>query len=465
MDASRKRKILILPPVILGAAVLAYQFAFKEPPAQKPPAERVRHVRVIEAAETEIVPKAVGYGSVRPARVWDAVSQVSGRIVYVHPDFKKGAILKAGTEIVRISPTDYEIAIRQADANIRAGEAKLEELTVTEDNTRDSLEIERRSLEINEQELERARKLLSRGSVAQATVDQKQIDLLAQSKKVQDLTNSLRLLPTQRVAQQQQIAVYKTQLESAELDLERTSISMPFDGRMAEANVEITQYVGVGTVLGSADGMQTAEVEAQVPQSRFRTFIETMVGAGIETGTGTGTGTGVGRTTISQFVERFGLHAIVRLRFDDREVEWRGRVVRISDTVDPKTRTVGAIVAVDDTYARAVPGRRPPLIKGLFVEVELRAKPLPGKIVVPRSALHAGQLYIANDESRLEIRSVETGLVQGNLAVVSTGLEPGEKVVVSDLSPAISGMALKTTVDTDLAKRLRQEAAAERAAR
>jgi RND family efflux transporter MFP subunit len=457
MDASLKRKLLILPPVALGAAILVYQVAFKKPPAQKPPAERVRHVRVIEAAEMAVVPKAVGYGSVRPARVWNAVAQVSGRIVFVHPDFKKGATLAAGTEIVRISPTDYEIAIRQANANIRSGEAKLKELTVTGQNTRDSLKIERRSLGLKEQELARTRKLLRRGSAAQAAVDQKHIDLLAQSKKVQDLENSLRLLPTQTIAQEEQIAVYKSQLETAKRNLERTSITMPFDGRIAEAGVEITQYVGVGAALGSADGMQTAEIEAQVPQSRFRKLVEAMVGKD--------TGRRGIAANITQVFEEFGLHAIVRLRFDDRDVEWRGRVARISDTVDPKTRTVGAIVTVDNSYARAIPGQRPPLIKGLFVEVELRTKPIAGRMVVPRAALPTGRLYIVNAQNRLEIRPVQTGLVQGSLAVVSEGLKPGEKVIVSDLNPAIPGMALKTTVDPDLAKRLRAEAAAEGTAR
>lgn len=452
MDASLKRKLLILPPVILGAVVLAYQVAFKQPPEQNPPAERVRHVRVIQAVETEIVPKAVGYGSVRPGRVWDAVAQVSGRIDYVHPDFKKGAILKAGAEIARISPTDYEIAIKQAEANIRSGEAKLKELTVTEKNTRSSLKIEQRSFNIKEQEWERARELHKRGTVAQSTVDQEESDFLAQSKKVQDLKNSLELLPTQRLTQEEQIAVYRTKLETATLNLGRTSIKMPFDGRMAGANVEITQYVGIGTVLGSVDGMKTAEVEAQLPQSSFGKLIETMAGKGVPAG--------VTRNTLSQFVEQFGLHAIVRLRLADRDIEWRGQVVRISDTVDPKTRTVGAIVAVDNAYARAVPGQRPPLVKGMFVEVELRTKPLTGQLVVPRSALHAGNLYIVDGESRLEVRPVKTSLVQGNLAVISTGLMPGDKVVVSDLSPAIPGMALKSTTDTALAKRLAEEGAA-----
>lgn len=444
------RKILIIPPVALGAAILAYQISSKEAPKQNPPAERVRHVRVIEAEKTKVVPHVVGYGTVEPARVWQAVPQVNGRVLSVHEDFKKGAILPAGTEIVRIAATDYEIAIRQAEANIRSAQAALDELDVSEKNTRESLNVERALLKINEQELSRVERLLKQGTAAQALVDQEQRDALTQKTKVLSLENTLRLLPTQRATQQEQLEIYEAQLETAKVNLKRTRIVTPFDGRVAKENVEVTQYVGVGADLGTIDGIEAAEIDAQIPVSHFRRLAEVMVG--------TGSSAGIDRTTVKGFAKRFGLHAIVRLRLDARDVEWRGKVVRISDTVDPKTRTVGAIVVVDRPYARAVPGKRPPLVKGMFVEVELRTRPIDSQIIVPRSALHRDSLYIADKSGRLEIRPVQVRLVQGDFIVVGSGLAVGEKVVVSDLSPAIAGMALKATTDEQLAQRLRQQA-------
>ena len=44
--------------------------------------------------------------------------------------------------------------------------------------------------------------------------------------------------------------------------------------------------------------------------------------------------------------------------------------------------------------------------------------------------------------TRLVIRPVTIGLVQGDLAVVDSGIEPGERIVVSDLIPAVAGMLL-----------------------
>ena len=47
------------------------------------------------------------------------------------------------------------------------------------------------------------------------------------------------------------------------------------------------------------------------------------------------------------------------LRAGSDVIEWPARFARTSDTVDPKTRTIGAIVAVDGAYLQATPGRRP----------------------------------------------------------------------------------------------------------
>jgi len=444
------RKLLGIVPVILGGAVLVFIVANKRGPEQTPPEERVHNVRIIEAEALDLLPRIIGYGTAKPEKVWNAVPQVAGTVIRVHPNFRKGAILEAGTEVVRIAPVDYELAIARAEANIRSAEAQLRELIVSEENTRQSLAIEERALAVKEKELARKQKLLGRGAASQSSVDQEQRDTLAQRNKVRDLENKLNLLPTQTAVQREQKAVFEAELEAAKLDLERTVIRLPFHGRIAEANVEETQYAQVGQVLGVVDSVKTAEVEAQVPISRFRMLLEA---AG-----SSGAGDGLTPRSFVELAERFGIRALVRLRLGGRTVEWEGRFSRISDTIDPKTRTVGVIVAVDGSYAMAVPGERPPLAKGMFVEVEIRTKAVKGVIVVPRSALTDNRLLIVGDDDRLEIRKVETDIVQGGLAVIASGITPGTKVIVSDLSPAVDGMRINARLDEDLAADLRRQA-------
>jgi multidrug efflux pump subunit AcrA (membrane-fusion protein) len=161
---------------------------------------------------------------------------------------------------------------------------------------------------------------------------------------------------------------------------------------------------------------------------------------------------------VSRMGEILGLSAVVRLRGGDFAAEWKGRFDRLSDTIDPQTRTVGAIVTVEGAVQKVEAGVRPLLTKNMFVEVEVRGKSLPGRLVIPRSALHVDRVYVVNADSRLEIRKVEIAFFQTNFAVLKSGLRVSERVVVSDLIPAIAGMKLKPVPDEGLARSLAAEA-------
>ena len=65
------------------------------------------------------------------------------------------------------------------------------------------------------------------------------------------------------------------------------------------------------------------------------------------------------------------------------------------------------------------------------------------------------------EDDRLEIRTVRLGLIQPELVVVEQGLRPGERVVVSDIIPAIEGMLLEPRSDEALESRLRALATAQ----
>jgi hypothetical protein len=57
-------------------------------------------------------------------------------------------------------------------------------------------------------------------------------------------------------------------------------------------------------------------------------------------------------------------------------------------------------------------------------------------------------------KNRLQIRAVTLRLALGGVAVIESGLKAGERIVVSDLIPAIDGMLLDPVLDADAAARL-----------
>ena len=441
------RLVLFLVPVAVGAAAVGYAVMHREEPQRLPPEERTTPVRVVTAPAVEVVPRALGYGSVMPGRVWEAVGEVSGTVIYRHPELEKGAVLQAGTELLRIDPTDYRLAVAQIEANIRSTEAQLAVLDVRAANTKRSIAIEERSIALGRKELDRKRRLAKQGTISQAAVDQEERAVLVGEQGVQNLRNSMNLLPAERSVLEATLDQLRAQLETARRNLQRTTIVAPFHCRIAEVNVEKAQFAAQGKVLVVADSLDVAEVTAQVPLGTLLTLVPRDLDLPLDPG-----------APLPRIRDVAGLEAIVRLRTGRGDTEWPARFSRMSDTVDPRTRTVGVIVAVDDPYRQVVPGERPPLVKNMYVEVEIRGRARPGAVVVPRGALYGREVRIAGADDRLRVREVEVDFVQTNFVVVASGVEAGERVVVSDLPFAADGMRLAPVEDQEALAALVAEA-------
>ena len=442
----KPRKWLIIIPVALAIAAFMWLLRNRSEPEQAALSEVIYPVQVIQVPGLTVIPRATAYGNVEPGRVWEAVAEVSGRIMALHPNLKKGELIPADTEILKIDTSDYQLVLHQIEADVQAVEAQLAELQVREANTEASLAIEREALQLTETDLARLSKLLRDGTVTQSAFEQEQRAVLGQRQSVQNLTNTLNLIPSQRAVLDAQLERLQVQKESAQLNLERTVLAMPFTGRIAQVNVERAQFVRQGEVLAVADSIDVAEITVQLPISRLRPLVQP-------------DSQPVGDASMADARRVLALDAVVRLPGSGLDVNWPARFLRASDAVDPRTRSLGIVVAVDEPYRQAQPGIRPPLIKGMFAEVELRGKAQPGRVVVPLSALHEGHVYAVDPEQRLRRRKVELAAEHDDFAVVASGLNAGERIIVSDLPVAIDGMRVEPFPDPEVLGRLEQAAA------
>ncbi len=436
------KKILIIPIIAIGVAIFIFLVKTREQPQKIPYVEPTVSVRVIEVPMVNVIPRALAYGNIQPETVWEAVAEVRGKIVEKHKQLKQGALLKSGTLLLRIDPTDYQLAIAQSQANMQSIQAKLEESKIKGKNTRLSLRIEEQVLNVARQELNRLRKLLKRKVVSTDSADKQERTVLTQKQKVQSLKNIINLLPAERKILAAQLAVAKTQLKGAKLDLKRTKIILPFDARIAQVNVEKSQFTQQGKVLVVADSIDIAEVSAQIAMQKMRHLLQPTTE----------------EVDLGNLPKVFGISAIVRLIDGDFKSKWEGRFVRASDALDLQTRMMGIVIAVDNSYRQASPGVRPPLLKNMFVEVELRGKARPNRLIIPRSVLHDKQVYVVNQESRLEKRDLDIDFFQTNFIAIKKGLKKGEQVIVSDLIPAIEGMLIKPVIDQMMTNALLNEA-------
>lgn len=90
-----------------------------------------------------IAPLAIGFGKVEPKVEWKAIAEVTGKIVYRHPELEKGKVIPAGTEVLKIDPLDYELKLTQAQADLKSSQTSLAKLNQEEQNLNQTLKIEK----------------------------------------------------------------------------------------------------------------------------------------------------------------------------------------------------------------------------------------------------------------------------------------------------------------------------------
>jgi RND family efflux transporter MFP subunit len=388
---SSKAKIL-LPLVVLAVGGLAAVAIVRARPkverqetAVLPPL-----VRVIEVSKEDRRLDVSSQGTVAPLVESDLVAEVAGRLDWVSPSFAEGGFFRRGETLLRIDDRDYGVAFSQAEAGVAQARVRLE-------------------LELAEAELARQEwKDLGEGD-----------------------PSSLALREPQLAETRAALQAAEGTLEKARLDLERTRIAAPFDGRVLTKLADLGQFVSRGTRLGTVYSTDAAELRLPVSKQEL-VFLDVDLGIQDEGSAADG--------------------PEVELRGDmgGRTYVWSARVVRTGGAFDPRTRMLPLFARVEDPFGRLPPSAGPPLPMGLFVEAEIAGRLAEEVIVLPRSAVRDGsQVLVVDDESRLRFRTIDILRTHRDEVVVEGGLETGELVCVSPLEAVVDGMAVRTLLETE----------------
>jgi multidrug efflux pump subunit AcrA (membrane-fusion protein) len=368
-----------------------------------------------------LVPVARGWGNVRAADTWTAVSEVRGTVIWRHADLAEGRVVAAGAPILRIDPADYQLAIAQAEADLAALQAEVAQIEAEALNTQRVLALEEARLALTESDAARTRELVAQGTAPQARADEAERAVLAARRVTVELQNALALIAPRTERNAAQMARTQAALARAQRDLAHTEITAPFDMRITSAPADLYQVVAIGQTLAAGEGLDRAEILAQVPIPAFQRLLSgfSMDGNIIEAMRASPADVGV---------------AVVPVGNPGQS--------RIEPALDPRARTVQVVIEVADPFTGANPPERIPLVSNVQVEVTLTGAPLDDVVTVPETALHGGMVYLSDDRNRLELRPVEVAFRQAGQAVIAAGLDPGEWLILDDIAPAIPGLSL-----------------------
>jgi len=419
------QRLLIAPPIILGAAVLIVAPSMKAEPPKVEQTGGSKVVRVMKVKPASIQPTAIGYGYTQPAQEWNAQAEVEGRVIWVSDNFKNGAFVNQGEPLVRLDDSAYLLAITKLNAELDVAKLKDETIGV-------SYSIAEQDYKLQKEEYARTERLAKTGHLSQTEKDKAKRDLLSKQQSLQNLKNEQAI----NIAEQQ---VLNAELEIAKRDLSHTEIRAPYDIRITATDIDVEEYVNKGQTILQSDGMGSVEVLAQFSIGKMRPLR---------------------RNTQAQSFDNSlhsDLEATVTLNTGSKLLQWQGVVDRTGGTIDAQTQSQTIIVRVPEPYQQAQPGQKPPLIRDTFVKVALKSPELKNQFIVPINAIHNGKVYVVKD-SQLVIQPVEVDFTQNQIAVIKSGLNKDDMVVVSQLQPAVEGMKLKPQPDKSMKEWLRRQA-------
>lgn len=129
---SRILKNLLIPAGVIGVAVTLASMMIGNR-ADLPRHEHSAVIPLVEVLEVHPGPVPISIhsrGIVSPRHKIDLVSEVSGKIVWVNPDFQQGNQVMSGQTLLRIDPIEYQVALSEAEANLVSAELALADAEV-----------------------------------------------------------------------------------------------------------------------------------------------------------------------------------------------------------------------------------------------------------------------------------------------------------------------------------------------
>ncbi|HBE69234.1 MAG TPA: hypothetical protein DDW52_13885 [Planctomycetaceae bacterium] len=427
------RRLLWIPPVMVGIAVFGFFVSRKRELPRKVLEEVARPIEVIEVQMQDLAPSVTGYGSAGPSRRWSAMAEVSGRIIAINPKLETGNRISEGEFLFKIDPTDYKLRLSQRQSDLAVAKASLNELLASEKADKRSLQIERDLLEVSRRDLERNQDLKRQNFVSDSELESTRMSVLMQQQAVQRLENSLSLYASKIDSRSAQIELANSRVAEAQRDLDRTEVICPFTGTLSDVSVEVGQVVAPNQTLFEMHDTSIIEIETHFSLSQLQRVLPE----------------GGDRYTASSMLEHWlpQLQAEVVASSGDVVHRYSGRPLRITESLDAQTRTLGVVIAVenrqfdtsDETNFQAVPELR----SGTFCEVRLQTQQSIPVLAVPRSAVEDGHLYRIDGDNRLHREAVELARVIDELAIIAAGLEPGSIIARRPPLPAIEGMLVE----------------------
>jgi RND family efflux transporter MFP subunit len=339
--------------------------------------------RVMAVTKGRAINAVPGSVTVQAEYQMELKSETSGRVIKSELD--PGQRVKAGTVLVQIDTGDLVLEIEQIQHDYEAAKKRIA--------VGSAIKLD---LESATESLENFERLTKAGNYPPAELEK-------QRRLVKQIEQRLAL---EGVNNSQLLATFENTLKVKRRQLEKMTITAPFDGVVSAVFARPGDLISSGTPIAVLIATSRT-VEAKISEENFSGIKE-------------------------------GQKASVRfLGYGDWLYD--AVVTKILPTADPDTQRY--IVHLD---VKIEPEK---LIPGITGEVSIIVAERSGQALVPRRALFGSSLYVV-DGGRVRLRTVEVGYVSLTFAEVIKGVKEGEQVIVEQLDSFRDGDRVRTELLT-----------------
>ena len=360
--------------VVIG--LLLFSSCQKNMEVQKEKAVRVSTITI--AAKTIPIDFSL-VGVTQSSHLVDIWSRVEGYLDKIN--FTEGAFVKEGAPLFELDASQFENAVREAQANLDRGRA---------------------NLSAAQKAYNRYKPLFEQKAASRKDLDDAQSQLLAEEANV---------------------AMYKAKLDQANLNLGYTKITSPISGLTTSAKYREGTLInpGVNGLLTSVSVIDPIWVAISVSDQYFLQSNKEIA---------------TGELVIP---EQYKFDVTLTLA-DGTIYPHHGTVSFVSPVLDPNTGTLSTRAIFANPEAELKPGQ---FIRAVISGAKRpNAILVPQKAVLQGSK---GRYVYVVSGGRAEMRPIDTGDWYEDSWIVKSGLKPGEVVVVDGITKISNGTLLKAT--------------------
>ncbi len=414
MDRAMKAVIaLMFFPIVFLTAGCTSQAPPAPPPVPEVAAVTVKTERTVLSSELP--------GRTSPYRVAEIRPQVSG--IIQKRLFEEGAVVKAGDVLYQIDPAPFQAAYDNAAANLSVVRKGLDRARAALEASIANVAKQQSTLDLARMNRKRAEDLFKSKFIAASQRDQAVTD-------AQVAEAGLRAAEAQVASDREAVGAAEASIQQAEAGLETgrinrayTRVTAPIPGRIGKSNVTDGALVAAYQPTALASIQQLDPIYVDVPQStaellRLRQTSEK----------GRLVTNGEGQKKVRLLLENgtpYALEGILQFR---------------DVTVDPTTGSV--------TLRMVFPNPKYLLLPGMYVRAVVQEGIAEQAILVPQQGVTRDPkgnpvALIVDEAGKVRQRMLTLDRAVGHKWLVSSGLAPGDRLIVEGMQRVRPGAAAK----------------------